>query len=144
VTVEQFQSPIHRVNGCNQNVDNKRANLARVSVPYSSGQWLQPEKDFKLASVGLLFQSPIHRVNGCNGVQRCTEQIEITGFSPLFIGSMAATSGAVIQTITAARFQSPIHRVNGCNNVSKFMTEWAGRGFSPLFIGSMAATWKCK
>jgi len=38
----------------------------RVSVPYSSGQWLQQPVPAKIDASQVLFQSPIHRVNGCN------------------------------------------------------------------------------
>jgi len=38
------------------------------------------------------FQSPIHRVNGCNAADAQAAWNAIMRFSPLFIGSMAATS----------------------------------------------------
>jgi len=63
-----------------------------VSVPYSSGQWLQRSIFFR--------RTQLH-----------------SGFSPLFIGSMAATSVAECLGVPELTFQSPIHRVNGCNGV---------------------------
>jgi len=40
-TTYRFQSPIHRVNGCNICRSRGRGSRNGVSVPYSSGQWLQ-------------------------------------------------------------------------------------------------------
>jgi len=62
-----FQSPIHRVNGCNRRQGKQFYLIERnVSVPYSSGQWLQQILHLPLGDVLNMFQSPIHRVNGCN------------------------------------------------------------------------------
>jgi len=66
------------------------AGILLVSVPYSSGQWLQ----------------------------RCSMNYKRTAaqsFSPLFIGSMAATLKMQVKKMSWSVFQSPIHRVNGCN-----------------------------
>jgi len=112
-----------------------------------------------------MFQSPIHRVNGCNGRGSLPEKVCGGSFSPLFIGSMAATASDGQHGYLNNEFQSPIHRVNGCNKTRSItiptITEtvsvpyssgqWLqhhGTGgsmgsrqcFSPLFIGSMAAT----
>jgi len=40
--------------------------FADVSVPYSSGQWLQRDHSKSVPDMLKAFQSPIHRVNGCN------------------------------------------------------------------------------
>jgi len=61
-----FQSPIHRVNGCNLIDAAEENRQLRVSVPYSSGQWLQPYSSALDSVSQSTFQSPIHRVNGCN------------------------------------------------------------------------------
>jgi len=62
-----------------------------VSVPYSSGQWLQPSCKTSTSAELTRFQSPIHRVNGCNKAKEAEAKAAYDGFSPLFIGSMAAT-----------------------------------------------------
>jgi len=135
-----FQSPIHRVNGCNDVAIGDVLPAIAVSVPYSSGQWLQPRAcgagssstavsvpyssgqwlqqlcQLFIDSQPEEFQSPIHRVNGCNAwkrgwlPERCKVSVPYSSgqwlqhqpaniddllnecFSPLFIGSMAATS----------------------------------------------------
>jgi len=87
-----FQSPIHRVNGCNKVED--KAKMSDASE----------------------FQSPIHRVNGCNSPIKSLPTANIDSFSPLFIGSMAATITKVLYDEIKREFQSPIHRVNGCNS----------------------------
>ena len=38
-----FQSPCHRVNGCNESTLTVSLPAKQLSVPLSSGQWLQPE-----------------------------------------------------------------------------------------------------
>ena len=38
----RFQSPCHRVNGCNNVSIAEDAKAIKLSVPLSSGQWLQP------------------------------------------------------------------------------------------------------
>jgi len=114
-SVIKFQSPIHRVNGCNYAYCDVMAERIAVSVPYSSGQWLQPTIPTLMPLVWV-------------------------GFSPLFIGSMAATGRRERPPDQTGSFQSPIHRVNGCNIPSTVFTKGNWTGFSPLFIGSMAAT----
>jgi len=90
--------------------------VVTVSVPYSSGQWLQPMRR-------------LSRMTHC-----------LYCFSPLFIGSMAATIGKIHEQVADSMFQSPIHRVNGCNGYWFCSNMDDEEGFSPLFIGSMAAT----
>jgi len=41
IVLDPFQSPIHRVNGCNPLAEVQIGGVSIVSVPYSSGQWLQ-------------------------------------------------------------------------------------------------------
>jgi len=115
----KFQSPIHRVNGCNVlyfTVNVERHDI--VSVPYSSGQWLQLQQLIEEEGISQGF-SPLFI--GSMAATKFSARIGIqedTGFSPLFIGSMAATLGCLQNThVGALKFQSPIHRVNGCNSV---------------------------
>jgi len=86
-----------------------------VSVPYSSGQWLQPLTN--------TFRYHLE-----------------TSFSPLFIGSMAAT-GKEIQAITTEITVSvPYSSGQWLQLLSALSTMPFSQCFSPLFIGSMAAT----
>ncbi len=84
----RFQSPIGRVSGCNQ-LHKKSPTCWEVSVPYWSGQWLQPATTVKTPQIRQ-FQSPIGRVSGCNPRGR-------------------------VGRAWAIGFQSPIGRVSGCN-----------------------------
>ena len=95
-----FQSPIHRVKSCNDAsiVKNLRAvppfsplfigsNPATqecvltqsrsryLSVPYSSGQILQPDAGETWTAVATFFQSPIHRVKSCNVERGLIEEL---------------------------------------------------------------------
>ncbi len=65
-------------------------NWAYLSVPLSSGQWVQLHSRSWCEPEYFDFQSPCRRVNGCNGV-------------PTPCGSQTPS------------FQSPCRRVNGCN-----------------------------
>ncbi len=86
----------------------------QVSVPYWSGQWLQPSAaDFPPHHRA--FQSPIGRVSGCNLAHASLEGQSRVGFSPLLVGSVVATGFAHPCPKTRALFQSPIGRVSGCN-----------------------------
>jgi len=116
-TAALFQSPIHRANGCNSYWILSVGGWMKVSVPYSSGQWLQRLWAKMGAHQISGFQSPIHRVNGCNyQLLRNNPSVRLRyRFSPLFIGSMAATMRGEEIWDASTRFQSPIHRVNGCN-----------------------------
>ena len=59
-----------------------------------------------------------NRVNGCNSVRSKSRPRGYRSFSPLVIGSMAATSPPKNDRSPAIFFQSPCHRVNGCNGGS--------------------------
>ncbi len=113
-----FQSPCRRVNGCNR-MRYTPANFAVscLSVPLSSGQWVQPAEPDSADRRDKYFQSPCRRVNGCNGVNRCRHgpglhlSVPLSSgqwvqpgyigppgacypgtFSPLVVGSMGATA----------------------------------------------------
>ena len=61
-----FQSPFHRGNGCYQGKEVAAFTFVRLSVPFSSGQWL--------------LLDPVNSLRKTR-----------TAFSPLFIGAMVAT-----------------------------------------------------
>ncbi len=61
-----------------------------VSVPYWSGQWLQP------------YYPPPKKQNAPR-------------FSPLLVGSVVATLPVSVHIAKYSAFQSPIGRVSGCN-----------------------------
>ncbi len=89
----------------------------QVSVPYWSGQWLQPSAaDFPPHHRA--FQSPIGRVSGCNLAHASLEGQSRVGFSPLLVGSVVATVMMCIWIAGDIQFQSPIGRVSGCNVVA--------------------------
>jgi len=137
--------------------------LQGVSVPYSSGQWLQPWilamshhciLGFSPLFIGSMaatrnghgkrgnqvtFQSPIHRVNGCNLQHQQNLHADVLCFSPLFIGSMAATEVDEVSWAEGKGFSPLFIGSMAATEVDE--VSWAeGKGFSPLFIGSMAAT----
>ncbi len=111
-----FQSPFHRVKGCN-----------RVGLSATGGS------DSK-------FQSPFHRVKGCNGGMKNASFFRRSSFNPLFIGSKDATLQTAIICSTTPKFQSPFHRVKGCNPRGGSACAVCIRRFNPLFIGSKDAT----
>ena len=160
-----FQSPFHRGNGCYYKMSRRRwATTWRLSVPFSSGQWL-------------LLQTVLRACANC------------LTFSPLFIGAMVATNrhfrrrlrrNRILSVRFSSRqwllltdeskwcqehfFQSPFHRGNGCYwgslkeslllirlSVPFSSGQWLLHSrvstetsrsvpFSPLFIGAMVAT----
>ena len=112
--INSFQSPCHRVNGCN----------------------VFREEDDQPGCIG--FQSPCHRVNGCNKANRTccrnrrpfqspcrrgngciSRRIGVrfpfqTTFSPLVVGAMAASQLRTPKGLRRLHFQSPCRRGNGC------------------------------
>ena len=115
-----FQSPFHRVKGCDPSPCMQTAKrLPAVSIPFSSGQRMRllypPQAKDPSTSVSIpfssgqrmrplppqyggvflpQFQSPFHRVKGCD------------------LGTLAARWGVRM-------FQSPFHRVKGCDSCSR-------------------------
>ncbi len=108
-----FQSPIGRVSGCNPR---RFADWRRgfpVSVPYWSGQWLQ-------------------RGSASHRGRRSPVSV------PYWSGQWLQRSRARCACPRTA-FQSPIGRVSGCNMTSSSVRP-RGEGFSPLLVGSVVAT----
>ena len=66
-----FQSAFHRGNGCYDRLMNRRASNSqrihcRLSVRFSSRQWLLPSDIARLSEIVIKdFQSAFHRGNGC-------------------------------------------------------------------------------
>ena len=113
--MKKFQSPFHRVKGCNQELSAWIVSCKKVSIPFSSGQRMQ-----------------LHRRGVHNTTLRC--------FNPLFIGSKDATMLLEVVLTRGVMFQSPFHRVKGCNEFRMPRVFRAGGSFNPLFIGSKDAT----
>ncbi len=61
-----FQSPFHRVKGCNEIMLPGGRVYVNVSIPFSSGQRMQPFRSLGGPFPCFRFQSPFHRVKGCN------------------------------------------------------------------------------
>jgi len=90
--VPPFQSPFHRVKGCN---------LAIFLIPLAAYLMFQSpfhrvkgcnHRRIRLRILfSTLFQSPFHRVKGCNISPRNHAVMYSPGFNPLFIGSKDAT-----------------------------------------------------
>ena len=113
--LESFQSPCRRVNGCNSHHAGLYIGGKQLSVPLSSGQWVQQPTHPLFLYRYFSFQSPCRRVNGCNRKPSCLYPgqlglsvplssgqwvqrggvfppfAESTTFSPLVVGSMGAT-----------------------------------------------------
>ncbi len=92
-----------------------------LSVPYSKGRSLQPTLSPRTLTQVNIFQSPIPRVGHCNQNTAGLEWRVLLSFSPLFQGSVTATSPdkSCICRIWQY-FQSPIPRVGHCNQC-----QWA-------------------
>ena len=161
----RFQSPFHRGNGCyiTRRRMNDHVDEARLSVPFSSGQWLLQDGHAAYDCSGIPF-SPLFigamaatlrlyrtiqnssklSVPFSSG-QWLLQQMAAAGtlgtltFSPLFIGAMAATAISV-SILMLKFFQSPFHRGNGCYQKHRKKHGDSLCSFSPLFIGAMAAT----
>ena len=89
-----FQSPFHRVKGCDRDLAGYCLLYLRVSIPFSSGQRM------RLVVKGEAYGAAWR-------------------FNPLFIGSKDATGAASFGRLLKRRlFQSPFHRVKGCDRVS--------------------------
>ena len=136
-----------------------------LSVPLSSGRWLQLAIFVQHRLAVVIFQSPCHRGDGCNGLFPPVQGDRFRFQSPCHRGD-GCNVGNVLQEIavrqifqspchrgdgcnlhvlapTAAGrfpFQSPCHRGDGCNSASHFASWAAASTFSPLVIGAMAAT----
>ena len=131
----RFQSPCHRGDGCNSSNFDAFVTALALSVPLSSGRWLQQPAEYR-------------------------RRLDPSPFSPLVIGAMAATiehgvkamaslflsvplsSGRWLQRINRRRpghahcvFQSPCHRGDGCN-LSGELKDAVGADFqSPCHRG---------
>ena len=86
-----FQSPFHRVNGCNSAVSRKPCGSRHSFNPLFIGS-----KD----ATSQLWTANIR---------------SLSGFNPLFIGSKDATTDMFSHIHNGLTFQSPFHRVKGCN-----------------------------
>ena len=135
-----FQSPFHRVKGCDHGIAAIFHFFDVVSIPFSSGQRMRPASKFSFRLTDRPFQSPFHRVKGCDSgpeSQRLRNRFVsipfssgqrmrprwgvklqdlLRGFNPLFIGSKDATIVTPEPFLAVRRkFQSPFHRVKGCD-----------------------------
>ena len=117
-TLLYFQSPFHRVKGCNLPGLGWVADggWGELSIPFSSGQRMQH-------TAIPLYHHPRR------------------SFNPLFIGSKDATGAGISWQGAGMGFQSPFHRVKGCNETCVVGDEcYCVCSFNPLFIGSKDAT----
>ena len=159
-----FQSPCHRVNGCNAEWERTADTLSILSVPLSSGQWLQPGPSVPGSCLSPLsvplssgqwlqlialcsnspltksFQSPCHRVNGCNAAAFRKREGRWPAFQSPCHRVNGCNESEYITEKPPCFFQSPCHRVNGCNRAGPDPRPVLKNTFSPLVIGSMAAT----
>ncbi len=128
-----------------------------VSVPYWSGQWLQPAFFFN-KEANMMFQSPIGRVSGCNrdpyaianlghrfqspigrvsGCNRLTRKMRV----PAECVSVPYWSGQWLQLVQVRRarkevkFQSPIGRVSGCNHDPENQVRFEDQVSVPYWSG---------
>ena len=87
---------------------------ARLSVPFSSGQWLLHTTPAKEATSPDKLSVPFSSGQWLlQGVKQWVVLSDAT-FSPLFIGAMVATSSQEFTDLLRVGFQSPFHRGNGC------------------------------
>ncbi len=134
-----FQSPIGRVSGCNVQAAHPPDQCVPVSVPYWSGQWLQPLADIEGMDPEDGF-SPllVGSVVATNGMRRA-RCAPASSFSPLLVGSVVATPLGPRSRPGTSPFQSPIGRVSGCNRQG-ILPCLTNNSFSPLLVGSVVAT----
>ena len=140
---DPFQSPFHRVKGCNKGrrgpvriasfrfnplfIGSKDATAPGlswphltpvVSIPFSSGQRMQPPPPPPHGPGPQGFQSPFHRVKGCNDINCQDAQATGRGVSIPFSSGQRMQLGRLrTWRSTHGRFQSPFHRVKGCNRI---------------------------
>ena len=134
-----FQSPFRRVSGCNKEFKVLAMVSATLSVPFSSGQWVQRKLTLRRVfreklsvpfSSGQWVQRTFGRethislyspfsplfVGSVGATQRpAPVRVPPPAFSPLFVGSVGATMAANIVSTSCSSFQSPFRRVSGCN-----------------------------
>ena len=110
-----FQSPCHRGDGCNPADRPGRGHRQALSVPLSSGRWLQPPRMPGCGWPSLTFQSPCHRGDGCNTAPTWHQVENLLLSVPLSSGRWLQLEGQLWQIILDGYFQSPCHRGDGCN-----------------------------
>ena len=139
IRIKSFQSPFHRVKGCNV-------------------------REYEPGSREYSFQSPFHRVKGCNGSGAGRVAAGAVRFQSPFHRVKGCNLLRFGRTWCHGRFQSPFHRVKGCNTRLRFrrfgmlivsIPFSSGQRmqplnlcldmlqldrFNPLFIGSKDAT----
>ena len=163
-----FQSPFHRVKGCDppgwppppggapvsipfssgQRMRHGRAPLpaaprSTVSIPFSSGQRMRPTLHSVVYVRPILFQSSFHRVKGCDQSGRpCPPTLPPTFQSPFHRVKGCDQLCDDCDSCHACMFQSPFHRVKGCDSPTTARPGRRSSRFNPLFIGSKDATGK--
>ena len=109
-----FQSPCHRVNGCNLRLRSSCPSISPLSVPLSSGQWLQLAEAFD-SLVDLLLSVPL---SSGQWLQPGVAQVDVEH----------------------ARLSVPLSSGQWLQLREKELLSLGVEAFSPLVIGSMAAT----
>ena len=91
--VRMFQSPFHRVKGCDgETVAGESFDTNMFQSPFHRVKGCD---GIHATGDGLhrgQFQSPFHRVKGCDTVALPRGDVRMKGFNPLFIGSKDATN----------------------------------------------------
>ena len=163
VAVVSFQFPLHRDPRCNLSADGTVLALASFQFPLHRDPRCNQFPPFP-AWLNTLFQFPLHRDPRCNLLQ-ILYLIQSVGFSSLYIGILAATTGRRVYAPKGRGFQFPLHRDPRCNvcchlyRAARYLVSvpftsgsslqpnstavpFAGIVcFSSLYIGILAATW---
>ena len=164
---QRFQSPFHRVKGCDPSAETKIWNRGDVSIPFSSGQRMRRVMEVAAELESLCFNplfigSKDATPEGPSGrggmppvsipfssgqrMRRPSVETRIRKRDPRFQspfhrvkGCDAAHAGGM-RRLLRRPFQSPFHRVKGCDEGVMVMDLEALTSFNPLFIGSKDAT----
>ncbi len=132
-----FQSPIHRVIGCDVPGTTGPTPHHLVSVPYSQGHRMRPTVTFRRTAPWMKVSVPYsqgHRMRLSNDITAVPGKSLVS--VPYSQGHRMRLMPRPARSCGRSLFQSPIHRVIGCDRPTEARGHAGHRGFSPLFTGS--------
>src|SRR5579883_2918797 len=137
VTVE-ISVPSSSGKSLQPSTDRGRLARAHISVPSSSGKSLQRIGSYRRRA-GASISVPSSSGKSLQRLAAGTYCVELTNFSPLFIGEITSTWENFPSALGIMQFQSPLHRGNHFNTIAQRVCGTRVH-FSPLFIGEITST----
>ena len=139
----KFQFPLHRDPSCNPDRFMLSNRMDLVSVPFTSGPFLQPQLERDYPGAIIVFQFPLHRDPSCNWMRppciwmrfcfsslyigtlpatdsKDAQRYRLYCFSSLYIGTLPATLLLYHLRTSEGLFQFPLHRDPSCNEGEKY------------------------